>query len=313
MFVRAATLAAASGLITSIAAAITIPTVSISNPGNAADPLTNFGSVAYTYNIGQTEVTNAQYAAFLNAKAASDPNGLYNTSMAGAFGGITRTGSDGSYQYATVSGRENHPVNFVSFWDATRFANWLHNGQGSGDTEDGAYTLTPDGFFNNTIARNAGWRWAVTSEDEWYKAAYHHPSSQGGPASNYWLYASTNNSISTAEANYDNDIGNTTPFGMYGASYYGTLDQGGNVAEWTESIMFGAFRSYRGGAFSDTGIFTSHLRADVGPFNLPHVEVSSVGFRVSQVPSPGTAAILGAGVLVLRRRRVPRIAVRSDA
>ena len=29
----------------------------------------------------------------------------------------------------------NKPVNYVSFWDAARFANWLTNGQGSGGTE----------------------------------------------------------------------------------------------------------------------------------------------------------------------------------
>ncbi|MDX2116146.1 MAG: hypothetical protein SFZ24_11095 [Planctomycetota bacterium] len=54
-----------------------------------------------------------------------------------------RHGAPGSYTYSTVNGRENNPVNYVSFWDATRCANWLHNGQGAGDTETGAYTLTP--------------------------------------------------------------------------------------------------------------------------------------------------------------------------
>lgn len=41
-------------------------------------------------------VTNAQYVEFLNAKAASDPHGLYNTNMANFNGGIVRSGSDGS-------------------------------------------------------------------------------------------------------------------------------------------------------------------------------------------------------------------------
>ena len=40
-----------------------------------------YGAVSYDYRIGTNEVTNAQYAEFLNAKAASDPLGLYNTSM----------------------------------------------------------------------------------------------------------------------------------------------------------------------------------------------------------------------------------------
>ena len=35
----------------------------------------------------------------------------------------------------------NKPVNYVSWYDSVRFANWLNNGQGSGDTESGAYKL----------------------------------------------------------------------------------------------------------------------------------------------------------------------------
>jgi hypothetical protein len=186
---------------TSAVAQITLPTVPIGNPGNVADVIDGdqnasgvqrLGSVAYSYNIGSTEVTNAQYAAFLNAKAATDTFVLYNFQMSGATGGITRSGSPGSYTYATVNGRANNPVNFVSFWDACRFANWLHNGQGvgggSGDTETGAYTLTAGGISANTITRNAGWQWAVTSENEWYKAAYHQLASAGGDSDNYWLY-----------------------------------------------------------------------------------------------------------------------------
>ncbi|MFN8729902.1 MAG: formylglycine-generating enzyme family protein, partial [Planctomyces sp.] len=239
-FLSVAALAAVTGLaISTASASITIPTVAIGNPGNAPDPLTGglYGSVAYTYNIGQTEVTNAQYAAFLNARAASDPFALYNTNMAGTFGGITRSGSDGSYSYSTVSGRENNPVNFVSFWDATRFANWLHNGQGSGDTETGAYTLTPGGISANTITRNAGWQWAVTSEDEWYKAAYHQPASAGGDSDNYWQYPTSSNTkpVAGVGANYGHVIGNTTPVGIFAPNFYGTFDMGGNVWEMNDT------------------------------------------------------------------------------
>lgn len=86
-------------------AQITIPTVLVGDPGNAADPTTGYGSVAYTYHIGKTEVTNAQYATFLNAVAATDTNNLYNTDMAGQFGGIIRFGVPGAYRYqATPAG-----------------------------------------------------------------------------------------------------------------------------------------------------------------------------------------------------------------
>ena len=119
--------------------------------------------MAEPYRIAKFEVSNAEYAVFLNAVAATDTNALYHTSMGVVFGGITRSGSSGSYSYSAIAGREDMPVNFVSFWDATRFANWLHNGQptgaqGNSTTEDGAYTLTPTGMANNTIARNIEWR-----------------------------------------------------------------------------------------------------------------------------------------------------------
>ena len=49
------------------------------------------------YRIGRYEVTSTQYTEFLNAVADADPNGLYNTSMGSGYGGITRSGSSGSY------------------------------------------------------------------------------------------------------------------------------------------------------------------------------------------------------------------------
>ncbi len=226
--------------------------------------------------------------------------------MAGSFGGITRSGSSGSYTYATVSGRANNPVNFVSFWDATRFANWLHNGQPTGaqdnsTTEDGAYTLTAGGITANTVTRNAGWQWALTSENEWYKAAYHQPASAGGDADNYWLYATSGNTITTAQANYNNAIGNITPVGSYAANFYGALDMSGNVWEWNEAII-GSARCLRGGSFSDSDFYQSASFRS-GSWTAPS-ENAKFGFRVSQVPGPSSVALLAIGGLgALRRRR----------
>ncbi|HVZ93391.1 MAG TPA: SUMF1/EgtB/PvdO family nonheme iron enzyme, partial [Phycisphaerales bacterium] len=294
-FVTVTALAVVTGLVASpVPASITIPTVPVGNPGNASDPSTGslYGSVAAAYNIGATEVTNAQYAAFLNAVAATDTNALYNTNMADSFGGITRSGVSGSYTYQAISGRESNPVNYVSFWDSTRFANWLHNGQPSGPqdnstTESGAYTLSADGIAANTITRNAGWQWAVTSEDEWYKAAYHQPASAGGDSDDYWLYPTSSNTITAAQANYDNLIGNTTPVGSYAPNFYGAFDMGGNVFEWNEAIpdrpdLDGPLRGIRGGSFMGSASLRADNRGDDDPTN----EINIIGFRVSQVPGP---------------------------
>lgn len=78
------------------AQSITIDTVLVGNAGNLNDS-TGFGGVSCDYHIGTTPVTNAQYTSFLNAVAASDPHGLWNSSMGSSVhGGISRSGSDGS-------------------------------------------------------------------------------------------------------------------------------------------------------------------------------------------------------------------------
>ncbi len=127
--------------------------VAVGNPGNASDARTGFGRVNYEYNISKYEVTIQQYINFLNAVAASGPYGLYNANMATdlAVAGIARSGNSGSYTYSVISpagsvapgasSPGNRPIAYIDWFDAARFANWMHNGQGNGDTETGAYTL----------------------------------------------------------------------------------------------------------------------------------------------------------------------------
>jgi len=297
------------------ASAITIQTVPVGNVGNAPEvlPIGSFGSVNYAYNIGQYDVTVGQYTAFLNAVAAADPYGVYNSNMADTSSGnpgITQsTGPSGSYSYSVAAGRGNYPVTDVSFWDATRFANWLSNGQptgpeGAGTTETGAYTLTPASISNNSVTRNAGATWAVTSEDEWYKAAYYSPALNGG-AGGYWLYPTQSDTISTSQANYGGAVGDTTPVGSYAyPSYYGTYDEGGDVFQWNETIYSSVYeyRKVRGGAFGYMGGFLQ----SGDNFNFyPTTIVNYTGFRVSQVPEPASLGILSLGVwgMLSKRRR----------
>src|SRR5688572_14593769 len=87
---------------TASASAITIPTVLVGNAGNSSDTVvmgdgtSGYGDVAYAYRIGTHEITNTEYATFLNAVAAADPNGLFNSGMQSGFnGGINRSGSSG--------------------------------------------------------------------------------------------------------------------------------------------------------------------------------------------------------------------------
>jgi len=299
----------------------------VGNAGNAADPTTGFGAVGYDYRIGTHEVTNAQYASFLNAVAASDPNGLYNTSMGSdARGGITRSGSDGSYTYSVKANMGDKPVNFVSWYDATRMSNWMTNGQpsGGGGTESGVYTLTGPTSIS-AITRdlnNPNQVFIIPTEDEWYKAAYHQPFAEGGDSDDYWLYAAQSNSVPTIASatstgdvanpgqdvvNYDlgadwnGQNGNVTTVGSAGStSFYGAFDMNGNVWEWNETLI-GSPRGLRGGSFNfgELGLRSSD-RGNI----FPSFEDLNVGFRLaSPVPGPGSVALVAVGAPLLARRR----------
>jgi PEP-CTERM putative exosortase interaction domain len=297
-------------LFASSASAVTMDWTFVGNPGNACDPQSQgcFGAVGYAYNIGTYEVTNSQYTEFLNAKAASDPLNLYNSGMHAGQGGIIRTGSDGSFTYSTIAGRESMPVNFVSFYDALRFANWMNNGQGSGDTETGTYTLaggTPSPSNGMTIARTAGAAIFVTSEDEWYKAAYYDARS-----TSYFDYPTGSNfptecSAPTAgpdHGNCHNAFSGPTVVGSYtgSASPYGTFDQGGNVSEWNEMLV-DTSRVFRGGAFD--GVTSSSFNASQRSAVSPNASSDTRGFRLAMVPEPSTGLLVIAGLLGLAGRR----------
>jgi formylglycine-generating enzyme len=321
-----------------------LETVRVGDPGNAGElsgdgysygPYRICGSVGYSYNIGKYEVTAKQYTDFLNKVAATDTYGLYNTNMDTAVDSygcnIKRTGTSGSYSYTVASNWANRPVNYVSYWDSCRFANWLHNGQPTGPqnastTERGAYTLDGyNGSDGRTIQRNAGCKWAVTSEDEWYKAAYY---KGGGTNAGYWDYPTRSD---TAPANQvlTTDPGNSANYPVWGgsqwiltigspyyrtnvgefensASAYGTFDQGGNVCEWNETVVYEypdiAGRGIRGSCIHDS----MGLQALCRTGNWPTDEYRVLGFRVSYIPEPASIiALLGGllGFLGIRRRR----------
>jgi hypothetical protein len=300
---------ACAALLAAPASAVTIDWVTVGDPGNVADTevmaccgsstgTTGYGAVAGAYLISKYETTNAQYAEFLNAVAATDTNALYHWHMGRGLGGITRSGSSGSFSYGTRAGREAMPVNYVSFYDALRFANWLHNGQpmgpqGNATTEDGAYTITALGIANNSITRNAGATIFLPSEDEWYKAAYYDADSTSyfdypAGTDTQTVCAAPRATANTANCNFI-VVGDLTDVGSYtgSASPNGTFDQGGNVMEWNEAIISGSSRGNRGGGWTFNPF---SLRAAFGNRTNPTFELHDFGFRVASTPSPAWIA-----------------------
>lgn len=329
MKTRSLSLLTVLALAASAHAVVTIDWAAVGDAGNADDS-TGFGGVAYAYRIGKYEVTNAQYVEFLNAKAASDPNGLYNTSMnSDVRGGITQSGSSGSFTYAVKTDMGDKPVNYVSFLDAMRFTNWINNGQGTATTESGAYDMTEAATGVIHASNAAVW---LPTENEWYKAAYYQPAAAGGDTDSYWLYPTQSNAIPTVAtagttgiisnpgadvanynfgADWNGQNGNVTTVGSAGLtsdSYYGVYDLGGNVREWNEAIIT-LNRGLRGGSWNRT---SGSLQSSFRTSDPPTVEVNAMGFRlasssVPSVPEPSRAMLFlaGVGAILMRRRRLP--------
>lgn len=321
--------AVATVLAATTAYAITMDTVPVGNPGNAGElsgagaggyaPDAIVGAVDYTYNIGTYEVTSAQYVEFLNAVAASDPYGLYNTYMWSHDYGckIQRSGSSGSYAYSVAADRADRPVNYVSWYDAARFSNWLT----TGDTESGVYTFggattVTDILDHETAAATLGkTAWFIPTEDEWYKAAYHR---NDGATGNYFNYPTgsdtepSNDLINPDPGNNANfhqsgyTIGSpyyTTEVGEFenSQSPYGTFDQGGNLWEWNETLVAGSSRGLRGGYW---GVNSYNLQSSDRSYYYPTYENSYfIGFRVASIPEPGCLGLLvGIALTTLLRR-----------
>jgi formylglycine-generating enzyme required for sulfatase activity len=343
---------AATALLAASAGAIEIPTVPVGNAGNLHDtrypnnglPNNGFeGAVDYYYRIGTTEVTNAQYTAFLNSVATlGDPYELYTYSMGVSFfSGISRSGAGtllNPYSYAvkaatTISSGphagtpypyDNKPVVYVNWGNAVRFANWLHNGQpatGLQDattTEDGAYTL--NGAVTDSelmaVTRNVGVaRWWLPNKDEWHKAAYH---KNDGPTGNYWDWPTGTNDPNVPVNDFPPGTTNSANYSYASESAaYPMTDVGAYAASPSPYGTFDQggnvwewtetrFSSQTRAVRGGSYFYNEfELRASSWLYELPTDGHHDNGFRVATVPEPGTVCLgmLGILGLLLRSRR----------
>jgi len=295
--------------------AVTIEWVTVGDPGNANDTINtgsnpNFGAVGYVYRLGKHEVTIQQYTVFLNAVAKSDPYSLYDARMETDLNiaGILRSGTSGSYAYSVIDNAgdsSDRPIAYVTWFDAARFANWMHNGQGGGDTETGAYTLA-GATAGDAVSRNAGALFSIPTENEWYKAAFYSPVKGDDGTPGYFTFATQSDAVPGntigSDPNQVNWYVGVYPDGAYAtgggrqvstqnyltdvgvftnsASYYGTFDQSGGLYEWNDfDGAPGPTRGLRGGAWyvgGAVGVSSSERLA-----YDPASEHEYIGFRLA--------------------------------
>lgn len=266
--------------------------VPIGNPNNAPDTTGSpnpGGQVAYEYGIGKFEVTK---------------------------GMIVKFNASQSLQIPESGGAPSGPATIVSWNQAARFINWLNTVSGGHE----AYKFTTSGVNDNISVwtsadvldydpanpyRSKRATYAMTSLNEWYKAAYYDPKKQV-----YYDYPTGSNTAPASVAQGDSPYtavygGRPGPVDVTqagGLSPYGVMGLGGNVFEWQETALNftnssgSSQRWFRGGAWYSPAadLYAPALYL----YTLPSNVNFSVGFRVTSlapaseaVPEPGTFMI----------------------
>ncbi len=256
--------------------------------------------------------------------------------------GIARSGSSGTYTYSVI-GSANHPITYVNWGDAARFANWLHNGQptgaeGVGTTETGAYTL--NGATSSAalmaVTRNAGATWFIPTENEWYKAAYYELAAQGGDSDGYWAYPMKTNSApysdqppgttpdNTRVGNFSQDDGVANGYddglAVTGSTIYSSSQNYlTDVGAYTSSPSFYGTFDQGGNVYewNEAAVSASSRGERGGSWNYFSIGLPSsgrldtdsanenidIGFRVATIPEPGCITLCIGMAYVLVLRR----------
>lgn len=301
--------------------------------GNApyvgAGPLTrNRGSVGYVYRIAKLEVNTAQWMDFANAVG---PLGETFRIGDGPIGGFERdtsyAGPGKRYRLRAIPNAAMQPVRGISWQNAARYCNWLHNGRtGSlASLVTGAYDTTTFGIDPGSGGRTdalthlPGARYWIPTLDEWMKAAHYDPQRLGADQGGWWLFPTSSD---TAPIPGAPGSGGQTGAGWAGAavaqiplgaypgvtSPWGLLDTSGGASEWTENVddpSDRAYRIYDGASMFDQILSPQALDSITGVGTLfPDQELSFVGLRVaSSVPDSSVGGRVLCGLLLIHARR----------
>ena len=218
--------------------------VRVGNPGNLANTTKDYiyhaapaytdliqgGAVGYTYDIGKTEVSRVMVE---KVNAETGLSGLITMQDLSGLGG----------------NGPNRPATGLSWYDAASFVNELNRAQGYGIAyKTTGYTVPflsewqpgEAGYNAANPLRNSTAKYFIASSDEWYKAAFYSPTKAA-----YNFYPQPDDGLAgappptpVAGGTVGAVYGQTGPADVNnagGLSAYGTMGQGGNAYEWTES------------------------------------------------------------------------------
>ncbi|MEM8898597.1 MAG: SUMF1/EgtB/PvdO family nonheme iron enzyme [Bacteroidota bacterium] len=226
--------------------------------------------------LAETEVTNAQFAAFLNAKGNQEEGGVnwYNTEGSGVSGyakPYIKKNSRGTW--VVDEGKESYPVNYVSWYGSVAYCKWLGSDYRLPTEAEWEYAA-------GNAAKHSKYSWGDGNPTTYKGGNLRDESFKRINSTNIW-------------ESYDDGYTGLSPVAQFGANELGLYDMTGSLWEWCSDWYGGKYyasspklnpqghpsgtnRVFRGGGWGND---PSRLRVADRLSSSPSSRYFSLGFR----------------------------------
>ena len=282
----------------------------------------DLGGVRHRYRIARTEVTATQWIEYVEAyepywvAAGGGRNDSRFTSV--LIRASNPNPANGPPNYSIISPAATQTAVTMSWYNAARYCNWLHNGKvneewafETGVYDTSTFGLVPGVGYFDQPEHSPGAKFWIPTLDEWTKAAYYDPDRYGEGEDGYWFNMAGQNEplVSGPPGVGQTSAGSNFPPGfdpltISVGSYldvqspWGLFDTSGGVSEWTGTLvndfvlsdgtLADPSRVHRGSDFGGTYDGSADV-IDLYPFQSSNPMAAPAGLRLaSAIPSPGT-------------------------